>query len=196
MGRTVHDGHVVTEVLHDVDLAAGGPANFVDVPGRASKSRATARLTLRDLRRLDRLLSAGTAVWVCENPRILEAAMDAGTREVMVCTAGNPVVVVTMLLDRLAADGAPLCYRGDFDWAGLGIANRIIGAYGAAPWRMGTIDYEAAIVAAGARMVELPALAGAAVVAVWDADLAPVMVRSGRGVHEELILEDLVADLI
>jgi hypothetical protein len=27
----VHDGHIVTEVLHDVDLAAGGPANFVDV---------------------------------------------------------------------------------------------------------------------------------------------------------------------
>ena len=106
-------------------------------------------LNLRDLRRLDRLLSAGTAVWVCENPRILEAAMDAGTAEVMVCTAGNPVVAVTMLLDRLAADGARLCYRGDFDWAGLAIANRVIGTYGATPWRMRTADYQAALVVAG-----------------------------------------------
>ncbi len=191
----VQPDEVSTTVLTLGLRPSGGTAVARAVLARSDAGCET-HLTLRDLRRLDRLLSAGTAVWVCENPRILEAAMDAGTPEVMVCTAGNPVVAVTMLLDRLAADGARLCYRGDFDWAGLAIANRIIGTYGATPWRMRTVDYQAALVAAGARMVELPALAGAAVEAVWDADLAPAMDRSGWAVHEELILEDSVADLI
>ncbi len=48
-----------------------------------------AHLTLRDLRRLDRCVSAGAGVWVCENPRVLEAAMDAGRGAAMTCTAGN-----------------------------------------------------------------------------------------------------------
>ena len=75
-------------------------------------------------------------MWVCENPRVLEAAMDAGVTAPMVCTMGNPTFVVTSLLERLAGQGAVLHYRGDFDWAGVAIANRIISAYGARPWRM------------------------------------------------------------
>ena len=47
-------------------------------------------------------------------------------RQVVVCTAGNPTVVVTTLLERLVADGATLRYHGDFDWPGVAIANRVI----------------------------------------------------------------------
>ena len=148
------------------------------------------------MRRLDRLVVDGTPVWVCENPRILEAAMDAGSRAAVVCTAGNPMVVVTALLERLAADGARLWYRGDFDWAGVAIANRVIAACGAQPWRMRTADYEVALVAAGAGMVELPQLTGPAVTASWDEALTPAMARRGKAIHEELIIEDLVADVL
>ena len=137
-------------------------------------------LTLRDLRRLDRLVASGVEVFVCENPRVLEAAMDAGSCATMVCVSGNPTVVATRLLERLAADGAFLRYRGDFDWPGISIANRLIDRFGATPWRMGTADYEAALTAAGSGLVDLPELVGHPVPAVWDADLGPAMKRARR----------------
>lgn len=154
-----------------------------------------AHLTLRDLRRLDHSTPGGTVVWVCENPRVLEAAMEAGTAEAMVCTAGNPTTVVQTLLERLAEDGARLRYRGDFDWPGVAIANRIIGGYSAEPWRMRSGDYEAALGTAASALVELPELQGQPVQAVWDAELTGAMQRAARIVHEEAMLELLVADL-
>jgi uncharacterized protein (TIGR02679 family) len=152
-------------------------------------------LSLRDLRRLDRLVAVGTEVYVCENPRVLEAAMDAGSRSAIVCVSGNPTLVATRLLERLAADGAALRYRGDFDWSGISIANRVVEHFGATPWRMGTADYEAALAAAGRSLVGLPELIGRAVSAVWDADLAPAMERARRVVHEERLLGLLISDL-
>jgi uncharacterized protein (TIGR02679 family) len=126
---------------------------------------------------------------------VLEAAMDAGSRATMVCVSGNPTVVATRLLERLAADGAFLRYRGDFDWPGISIANRVIERFGATPWRMGTADYEAALVAAGSGLVDLPELVGHAVPAVWDADLGPAMKRARRVVHEERLLDLLISDV-
>lgn len=190
----VQSDEVSTTVL-TLGLRPAGDSAVAHAVAARSDAKCESHLTLRDLRRLDRLVPADTPVWVCENPRILEAAMDAGSGVIMLCTAGNPVVAVTTMLDRLAADGARILYHGDFDWPGISIANRVIGGYGGQPWRMGAGDYEAALVAAGARMVELPPLIGAAVEAVWDGELGPAMARSGRAVHEELILEDLVADL-
>ncbi|HET9072042.1 MAG TPA: TIGR02679 family protein [Acidimicrobiales bacterium] len=173
--------------------AGGGP-----VAG-ALRARSDAgcetHLTLRDLRRLDGLVAAGTTVWVCENPRVLEAAMDAGVPAVMACTAGNPVVTVTVLLERLAGDGADLRYRGDFDWPGIAIANRVVTGFGATPWRMSTLDYEAALAGAGRELLELPGLVGAPVEAAWDPGLRAAMAGAGRAVHEELILGTLLADL-
>lgn len=55
--------------------------------------------------------------------------------------------------------------------------------------------HRAALVAAGPLIAELPALAGAAVQADWDPALSEAMRRHGRVVHEELVLEQLVADL-
>jgi uncharacterized protein (TIGR02679 family) len=152
-------------------------------------------LTLRDLGRLGRLVKPVTTVWVCENPRVLEAAMDAGTGAVMVCTAGNPVLVVRAVLARLAEEGADLRYRGDFDWPGIGIANQVMSSYQARPWRMCSADYEAALAGAGAEVIELPLLEGSPVEASWDGGLAATMARRGRVVHEELLLEELISDL-
>ena len=161
-----------------------------------SEAGCEAHLTLRDLRRLDRVVEAGTLVSVCENPRVLEAAMDSGSRAVVVCTAGNPTLVATTLLERLAADEAVLRYHGDFDWAGVTIANRVITAFRASPWRMGAKDYRDALSAAGAGGVELVPLEGRPVVAGWDADLAPAIARAGAAVHEEAMLDLLVGDLL
>lgn len=152
-------------------------------------------LSLRDLRRLDRVVSSGTEVFVCENPRVLEAAMEAGSRAAIVCTAGNPTLVVTRLLERLVGEGARLHYRGDFDWPGLSIANRVVERFGAVAWRMSADDYEAALAAAGSGVVDMPRLEGRPVAASWDAGLGPAMERAGRAVHEERLLELLVGDL-
>ncbi len=173
----------------------GGSGAAVAVRAR-SDAGCEAHLTIRDLRRLDRCVAEATTVWVCENPRVLEAAMDAGTRGAVVCTAGNPTVVVTMLLERLVADGACLRYRGDFDWPGLAMANRVVGSYAAEPWRMGKLDYEAALTAAGTGLVELPKLQGRSVPAIWDPDLTVAMENASRAVHEEALLDLLVADLV
>jgi len=159
-----------------------------------SDSGCEAHLTLRDLSRLDRLVPDGTPVSVCENPRVLEAAMDAASRAAVVCTAGNPTVVVTAVLARLATDGADLRYHGDFDWPGVAIANRVMVASGALPWRIGAADYEDALALAGAGEV-LP-LEGRPVAAVWDAELTAAMERVGVAVHEEAVLDVLVSDLL
>jgi uncharacterized protein (TIGR02679 family) len=113
----------------------------------------------------------------------------------MVCTAGNPTLVVTSLLARLIEDGAVLRYRGDFDWPGVAIANRVITDFGAVPWRMGRADYEAALAGAGRGLADLPALEGRPVDAAWDAELTPSMKRAGKSVHEEALLDLLVADV-
>jgi uncharacterized protein (TIGR02679 family) len=80
---------------------------------------------------------------VCENPRVLEAAVDRGSTCAAVCTQGQPAVVVLALVRTLAELGATLRYHGDFDWPGLTIANAMVGAHGCRPWRMSVDDIEA-----------------------------------------------------
>jgi hypothetical protein len=64
-------------------------------------------LTLRDLHRMTWRLHASTEVFVCENPRVVEAAADHGCRRPLVCVFGNPTTTALTLLDALhAADYA------------------------------------------------------------------------------------------
>jgi uncharacterized protein (TIGR02679 family) len=99
------------------------------------------------------------------------------------------------LLDALVAAGARLAYRGDFDWPGIGMANRIAGRYHARTWRMNAADYEQHVAVARDRATPLQPLSGAAVDAAWDPELAPVMVALGVAVQEESALELLLTDL-
>ena len=87
-----------------------------------SAAHAETHLTMRDLRRIDWHLAPGTEVFVCENPRIVESAIDAACQRPLVCTSGNPTTTVLALLDALDAAGACLAYRGDFDWPGIAMA--------------------------------------------------------------------------
>ena len=146
------------------------------------------RLSVRQLLR-DPPAFPAAAVFVCENPSVVAAAANRLGADCapLVCVEGQVRTAARLLLHRLAGAGARLRYHGDFDWAGVGIANRVIARHGAAPWRLSARDYTAA---AGG-----PPLIGRPVDPSWDADLAPAMRRRGRAVHEEQVLGDLLTDL-
>jgi uncharacterized protein (TIGR02679 family) len=141
----------------------------------------------------------GTVVHVCENPTVVEVAAArwatapaAGTAPgpVLVCTSGQPSSAVLELLEVLTADGAVCRYHGDFDWAGLQIAEVVRRRVPWEPWRFTARDYRSAEVPA-----EAPALRGRRVEASWDPALAEVMALTGRAVEEEAVVDDLVDDL-
>jgi len=153
-------------------------------------------MTLRELRQLAPLRLGSQTVYVCENPRVLEAAAEACAPAAMVCTLGNPTTVTLFLLDALASvDGVRLAYHGDFDWPGVAIADRVMRRTGASPWRFRAADYRAAVKGARDRGTPLHQLAGAPVVTAWDPDLGSVMARDGVAVHEESVIETLLLDL-
>lgn len=143
-------------------------------------------LTPWDLRRCR--LDVPDRVLVCENPRVLEAVAERfGGRVPAVCVSGQPALVVLDVLRGLA--GARLRYHGDFDWPGIAIANRLVREVGALPWRMGAEEYLAAL-----RPANAP-LAGAPVEPVWNAELGAAMRHHGVAVHEEAVVDDLLAAL-
>ncbi len=114
----------------------------------------------------------------------------------MVCTLGNPTTVTLSLLDQLASiDSVRLLYHGDFDWPGIAIADRVTRRTGASPWRFRAVDYLAAVQAMRSRGTPPQPLVGPPVETAWDPDLWPSMVREGTAVHEESVVEVLLADL-
>lgn len=174
-------------------LGADWPAGLLR---QRAEAAAETHLTMRDLRRIRWRLAPGTEVFVCENPRIVEAAADAGSSRWLVCTAGNPATVVTVLLDALADAGARLAYRGDFDWPGIAMANRMFSGYPARPWRMSAADYAEHAAAARDRGTPLQPLSGPPVDASWDPELTPAMSGLGLAIQEESALELILADLL
>jgi uncharacterized protein (TIGR02679 family) len=149
-------------------------------------------MTEWDLRRLPSLDTSGARnVLVCENPRVLEAIAESGNgAQGVVCTSGEPNLVVTGVLDRLRNRGARLRYHGDFDWPGIGIANRMRQNFGAEPWLMTVDDYVQAV------RRDNPPLGSQVVEPAWDADLGAAMRLHDRAVHEESVLPQLLEQLV
>lgn len=143
-------------------------------------------LTAWDLRQEAVAVSIGTPVLVCENPAVLEGFAEVPDVAV-VCGSGSPTLLCLQVLDVLTATGAELRYHGDFDWPGIGIANRLVARCGVAPWKMSAADYRSA-----ARPGALP-LSGGRVAASWDSELLVAMADAGVAVHEEQVLSGLVA---
>ncbi|WP_438388189.1 TIGR02679 family protein [Actinopolyspora saharensis] len=153
-------------------------------------------LTGLDLRAApERLVEPGTVVAVCENPRVLEAAVESGIRHPLVCLSGRPSTTAVELLDRLSADGAVLHYHGDFDWAGMATMRSLWTHRTITPWRMSAADYRAAVDRASAERIDLPILDGTPVDTPWDPDLAELMSTAGRAVEEETVLGELLVEL-
>lgn len=150
--------------------------------------RATLRQLVRhppDWRRV-----GASAVAVCENPTVLAAVAErlGPGAPPLVCTDGQPSGAVQTLLRALVEAGVSLRFHADLDAGGIRIGNLLVDRFGAEPWRMRTTDYEAAAHRG-------PPLRRVPDVALWDADLAPAMAARGRAVHEEQVLDLLLADL-
>jgi uncharacterized protein (TIGR02679 family) len=142
------------------------------------------RLTLRQLRAIE---FVDGPLFACENPSIVAAAADrlGAASAPLLCTEGQPRSATRAFL-RLCR--GPVLYHGDFDWPGLRIANEVLTLTGGRPWRMATEDYAAALKGA--------ALAGAPVDPCWSGTLGNAMREVGRSVHEEAVLDVLLADLL
>ena len=144
-------------------------------------------LTVHELQRAGDLTRPGEVIHACENPQVLQRLATAGVGGPVACFSGNPAVAGMALLGR-----ALVRYHGDFDWPGIAIARRIFGR-GAGPWRFGRDDYVAA-------MERLPAesrlgLSGRAEATPWDGGLCAAMTAADVAVHEETIVDLLLADL-
>ncbi len=137
---------------------------------------------------------AGRTVFVCENPNIVAIAADrwGDACSPLVCTEGMPAAAQRVLLTQLAEAGAMLRYHGDFDWAGIYIANHVVRSFGAAPWRMGTSDYVEAV---GSIPSKRRDLSESHVAAAWDKFLADQMRHHGLAVDEEAVAASLMDDL-
>jgi uncharacterized protein (TIGR02679 family) len=163
---------------------------------RALRLHATAgepyRLTTRQLLREPPTFASAAAtpaVYVCENPTVVAAAANrlGAASAPLVCTEGQPRTAARVLLRLLAAAGVRLAYHGDFDWAGIQIANGVMRRHGAIPWRFSSEDYRSA---RGGRPLH-----GIPTPASWDPDLQPAMLEMGLAVHEEEVLHLLLKDL-
>jgi hypothetical protein len=126
-------------------------------------------------------------VLVCENPSVLEAIATAELDVAVICTSGRPNLVTGQVLSHVAESRSPMTYHGDFDWPGLAMAADALGRYGAKPWLMTAQDYEAV-------PGSLP-LKGSPVESAWDPELCAAMRRRGVAVHEEAVLDQVIAAL-
>lgn len=152
-------------------------------------------LSLRQLLRTPIAWSvAGQAVYVCENPNIVSIAADrlGCACAPLVCTDGMPAAAQRILLTQLADSGAKLLYHGDFDWAGIHIANNVMRLCEAHPWRFQSSDYVQAVETVPYRERDL---AESTVIASWDAALVADMQSYGLAIAEEAVASLLVNDL-
>ncbi|CRK61816.1 FIG124585: Hypothetical protein [Alloactinosynnema sp. L-07] len=144
-------------------------------------------VTLRDLP-LDRV----SVVWVCESPRVIEAAFEAGVRQPMVCLSGYLNTVARQLLAHL---GSAVRVHADFDRTGLLLTRQVLELTGGTPWRMSGDDYRSALEQARAEDIDLPPLGPDPGPAPWDPSLVDAL-RAGWAVDEEMTLPSLLGDLI
>jgi len=187
-GNANGDGPSASSTASSIVALAGTLARGLAAPGEP------VHLSLRRLlRRPPSWDAVGRDVFVCENPNVVAIAADqlGATCAPLVCTDGMPAAAQQTLLTQLAAAGARLRYHGDFDWPGLSIGNFVMREFAAEPWRFGAADYLGAC--AGGTLT-LPAQDR--VEARWDDRLTAAMAQQALAVHEEALVETLLADLV
>lgn len=131
-------------------------------------------------------------VLAVENPRIVEAAAQRNVPFAVVATNGNPSNAVMLLLDQFLAAGATIHYHGDFDPAGLTICARMADV-GLEPWKMTARDYLTAVDHARNAGVDLPVADRRAGRTPWDPSLQETFNATRSIVHEERLLDQLLA---
>ncbi|GAA1946153.1 TIGR02679 family protein [Kitasatospora viridis] len=189
---------VAVDDLSSRVLTLGLPGTDRGVTGRvlaaAREDGEPCVLTLRQLVRPDcELGDAGPLVRVCENPAVVAAAAATlGTDcPPLVCVEGNVSLAARALLPRLTAQGSCLAYHGDFDWGGVRIAASILAMPGTAPWRYDATAYLAAV----NNGLGSPLATGTSSPTPWNPPLREAILRHSTRVEEELLIDDLLADL-
>lgn len=176
------------------------PALFLNLPVRLQSSALAASgepgyLSLRRLLRTPPDWDvADQVVYVCENPNIVSIAADRlGTAcAPLVCTDGMPAAAQRVLLKQLSDAGAKLLYHGDFDWAGIHIANNVMKLCEARSWRFGAEDYLLAVNSLATKERDLE---DARIAASWDSTLVESMRLKGVAIAEEAVVSKLIDDL-
>jgi uncharacterized protein (TIGR02679 family) len=176
------------------------PALFLNLPVRTPSDSLAAPgepgyLSLRRLLRTPPAWDvAGQIVYVCENPNIVSIAADrlGAACAPLVCTDGMPAAAQRALLKQLAGAGAKLLYHGDFDWAGIHIANNVMKLCDARSWRFGAEDYVQAVETGPPKDRDLEETR---VAASWDQVLIEAMQSHGKAIAEEAVASLLVNDL-
>jgi uncharacterized protein (TIGR02679 family) len=166
-----------------------GGTRWAHMMGERTEMGLVTHLSVSELEIAGAVVEPGAQVWVCENPQVLQVMARERVRSIVVCTAGNPASAGWMFIRQVLADGGQIAYHGDFDWAGVAIAGRVIAA-GARPWRMSARDYAAALPRAGGQL-----LTESPVATPWDPQLAVLMSQHGAAVHEEALLDVLLGDV-
>lgn len=142
-------------------------------------------------------LPAGSIVHISENPTVLEVVAERWQRyddtaaPALVCTSGQPSTAVVELLLALTSGGATCRYHGDFDWAGLRIAESLRGRVPWEPWRYRAEDYLAAV----DRDAPSLRLSGPPTASPWHPALAIAMAEHGLAVEEEAVAAQLAEDV-
>jgi uncharacterized protein (TIGR02679 family) len=178
-----------------VDVLALGLAARPDGPvggALAAIAGRHVRLTLAQLTEPNLRFVPGGSVFVCENPAVIAAAERRLWPRVppLVCTAGWPNSAVCRLLELLRAAGKRLRHHGDFDWDGVRIHAWLRDRYGVESWRFDAASYRHGIREHPTRTRRLDGRP-----ASTSDDLAAAMVEHDRELHEEAVLDLLVADL-
>ena len=170
------------------------PALFLNVPcsGLPVSPGEPQYASLRLLaRRPPEWAVANRPILVCENPNLVAILADQLRTACppVVCVDGHLGAAQRTILKQLKESGAELRYHGDYDWSGISIANYVIAKYGAVPWHFSAVDYVAA--AKSAPQFAIPHN-GRPVIASWDADLTPAMIKTGIKIDEEAIAERII----
>lgn len=172
-----------------LNLPVCTPSNMPATPGEPSY------LSLRRLLRTPPAWDvADQIIYVCENPNIVSIAADrlGAACAPLVCTDGMPAAAQRVLLKQLSDAGAQLRYHGDFDWAGIHIANNVMKLCRCGPWRFGSEHYLQALETAPPKDRDLEETA---VAASWDQALTESMQSHGMSIAEEAVASLLVNDL-
>jgi len=146
-------------------------------------------------------------IYMVENPSVFAELADADAWEqdetdagspVIVCGNGQPSTAVIRLLDTLTSsrEGIVLHYAGDLDPAGLGIAQNLQQRYLQAfqPWRMDREHY-LRYAHRGMPMTEAERSRLPEGRHEWDTALLAAMRDTGRKLHQEVWLDELMQDL-
>lgn len=181
---------VLSSMVLTYGLRCSGNEGLGQILNLATQAGQPIWLTFRQLQDQETQILA-QAVYICENPAVVQAAADRLGQDCkpLICLSGKPHGAARLLLSGLQEQGVTLYIHTDFDKAGLDIVAQIKAQFNAIPWRMSAQDYQAVDKHLPLHQSDRP------IKASWCPELADAMNEAGKALHEEAVLDQLLADL-